>query len=155
DPNDPDPAKRPRLVAATRPIPNGFPLSLAISSDNSYLYVTYNVPVEGRSSGALFVYDINAIKEEIDHSVNLEPRPEPTDPGDGTPTLIARYAVDDVWDGFGGDSVANLNIDVRAALRVDPTSPRFDYAFEIFQDDQAPIAIGGYASGVATQPVRF
>ena len=60
----------PRLVAATRPLPNGFPWDLSLSSDGSLLYATYGLRVTDAGPGALFAYNVVEIVNEIQRSRN-------------------------------------------------------------------------------------
>src|SRR5262249_30283772 len=61
-----DDEKGPRLVAATRAIPGGFPWDLAISPDGTYLYATYlEIPTD-TGPGAVFVYNIPAIRSAVE-----------------------------------------------------------------------------------------
>src|SRR5207253_1997750 len=105
----------PHLVGATRSIPVGFPLDLAVSGDGKYLYATYpGVSVTGdRSGGALFIYSIDAIDAAINNlnKLNLAP-------------LLTHYGIDDISvDGQHrsllplplGSILHNPDIDVRAA----------------------------------------
>ena len=55
----------PRLVAATEPIPAGFPHDLAISPDGKHLYATFGgVQVTG-DKGSVLVYDIDEIDKTV------------------------------------------------------------------------------------------
>lgn len=162
DPKDPTNVTwQPRLVAATRPLPNGFPLDLDVGADGKNLYVTYgtipfqefpNAPVD---TGAVFVYNLTALDEEIKHSLDIERQVEPNGQ---TTYLLDRHAVNDVWNGTTAHYLSNLHIDERAALRVNPDSPRFSYEFEKYDEQQAPIFLGGYTASVAVQrefPIRL
>ncbi|WP_293128543.1 DNA/RNA non-specific endonuclease [Microcoleus sp. bin38.metabat.b11b12b14.051] len=51
-----DPLTNPQLVAATRPIPNGFATDLALSSDSKYLYASY--PNLSGAGGKVYVFDV-------------------------------------------------------------------------------------------------
>ncbi|PSF28557.1 hypothetical protein C7H19_24555, partial [Aphanothece hegewaldii CCALA 016] len=62
-----DPLKNPQLIAATRPIPNGYLSALSISSDNNYLTASY--PFVGT-----FIYDVKEIIKTIkEHQNSLNP----------------------------------------------------------------------------------
>ncbi|MEG3847469.1 DNA/RNA non-specific endonuclease, partial [Microcoleus sp. herbarium19] len=50
-----DPLTNPQLVAATRPIPDGFATDLALSSDSKYLYASY--PNLSGANGKVYVFD--------------------------------------------------------------------------------------------------
>ncbi|WP_293152804.1 MULTISPECIES: DNA/RNA non-specific endonuclease [unclassified Microcoleus] len=50
-----DPLTNPQLVAATRPIPNGFATDLVLSSDSKYLYASY--PNLSGANGKVYVFD--------------------------------------------------------------------------------------------------
>ena len=93
------------LVAATRPIPLGGAESLVLSPDDSKLYVAYR-----SKPRAVFVYDVNAIIEEVNkpenqilHQVSF-----------GDP-LLTRGPVNDLVD---GEFRPNADIDLRADYRV-------------------------------------
>lgn len=134
----------PRLVAATRPIPAGFPLGLALSPDGKELYATFNVPTGPSGNGAVFVYDVEAITKEIADSRAA-----------GESHLLDLYAINDIVEGSVGPDLSNLYIDTRAAYRVNPDSSRFSYAFEVYEPTQAPIGIGHGAAGIAVQSPCF
>ncbi|MEG4445304.1 DNA/RNA non-specific endonuclease [Microcoleus sp. AT9_B5] len=51
-----DPLTNPQLVAATRPIPDGFATDLALSGDNKYLYASY--PNLSGAGGKVYVFDV-------------------------------------------------------------------------------------------------
>ncbi len=51
-----DPLTNPKLVAATRPIPDGFTTDLALSSDSKYLYASY--PKLSGAGGGVYVFDV-------------------------------------------------------------------------------------------------
>ncbi len=59
-----NPLNNPQLIAATRPIPDGFSKELAISNDGRYLYVASPVNV------GTFVYSITQIEETLLHPEN-------------------------------------------------------------------------------------
>jgi YD repeat-containing protein len=147
-----DPLGSPRLVGATRSIPVGFPLDLAVSGDGKYLYATYpGVSVKGaQSGGALFIYSIDA----IDKAVN-NPKVAP---------LLTRFGIDDIdKDGRHKDLLGNLlhnsDIDVRAAYALDLGVTGFFPEFNVYPTydknglptNQAPIGVGGSTRGVAVQ----
>ena len=105
----------PKLVAATRSIPNGFPPDLAVSPDGEFLYATFpNVPVANSARSALFVYDINAIAAAI-KSTNA--------------ALLDQYAIDDL---VNGTLAHNVAIDVNAAYAVDPNNTGFFPALTVY-----------------------
>src|SRR5262249_22179601 len=57
----------PQLVAATRPVPYGFPVDVAISNDGQYLYVSYQgLPTTG-GSGGVMVFNAKAMIEEVEN----------------------------------------------------------------------------------------
>jgi DNA/RNA endonuclease G (NUC1) len=51
-----DPLTNPQLVAATRPIPDGFATDLALSSDSKFLYASY--PNLSGAGGKVYVFDV-------------------------------------------------------------------------------------------------
>ncbi len=99
----------PRLVAATRPIPAGFPLGLALSPDGKELYATFNVPTGPSGNGAVFVYDVEAMTKEIADSRAL-----------GKSHLLDGYPINDILEGLVGPDMSNLYIDTRAGLSRQP-----------------------------------
>ncbi len=124
----------PRMVAATRSIPNGFPPDLAISPDGNYLYASFpNVPVEKSTKGALFVYDINAIESAIANT---------------DPALLKRYAVDDLVNGQVGHNSA---IDTFAAIAVDQNNTGTYPVLTVYDPTHSPIGLGGSPWGIAIQ----
>ncbi len=122
-------------------------MSLAVSADGELLYVPYSwIPFQYGTDqidhGAVMVYSIDAIDEEIKTSSK----------SDG---ILERIAINDVWDGQASRYLSNLNIDVRAALRVSPDSTRFSPEFEVYEESQSPLFLGGHVTGIAIQPECF
>ena len=147
DPNDPDPSKRPELVAATRPIPYGFATDLTLAP-NGYLYVSYQgLPTlnsqGGVQPGGVMVFDTHALLAVVDDYLQTP----------GGALTLRRIPVDDL------PPVNNLRspdtaIDVKADYRWNylPTDPQNGgvVTFGIFDGTaNAPIAIGGYPGGIA------
>ena len=107
---------------------------LAISPDGNDLYASFpNVPVENSTKGALFVYDINAIESAINST---------------DPALLKRYAIDDLVNGSPGYNTA---IDTFAAYAVDPNNDGPFPVMTVYDQDHAPIGLGGSPWGIAVQ----
>jgi YD repeat-containing protein len=129
-----DPLGSPRLVAATRAIPAGFPQDLALTPDGQYLYATYGaVPVQGAGGGAVFVYGVAAMIKQVEDPNNAP--------------LLQRYGVDDVVD---GTKEPNAAIDIKADYRLDNSNPS-NPTFKVFDSARSPIGLGGATRGVAVQ----
>jgi YD repeat-containing protein len=136
----------PLLVAATRAIPLGFPLDLTISPDGTYLYANFkNVPTTA-GQGALFIYNIPAIRTSV----------EALQQGQGSkqPYLLTRNGIDDIVDGQyvgpKGNQQPKVAIDTQAAYAV--VSPATGvYVFQVYDPAHAPLALGGGAQGVAAE----
>jgi DNA-binding beta-propeller fold protein YncE len=127
----------PFVVAATRPIPFGFPDNLVLSPDEHYLYVAY------RGIGAVFVYDVQAIFRAIADPAN-EVIIDPVN-------HFTLLQIDPVNDLVHGVTVPNAAIDVRADYRlvVDQFGrPAFGVPTG---STRAPIATGGLPGGLADQ----
>ncbi len=147
DPNDPNPDNRPKLVAATRPIPYGFPTDLTLAP-NGYLYVSYQgLPtLDGQGverDGGVMVFDTNAIISVVNQYLKTP---------DGALEL-RRTPVDDL-PGVNGYRSPNLQIDVKADYRWNylPDDPghNIETTFGVFDGPfNAPIATGGFPGGIA------
>src|SRR5262249_44664834 len=88
-----DPLGNPRLVAATRAIPTGLPQDLALTPDGKFLYVTFGgVHVGGGGDGAVFVYDVNAMIQQVNDPSNA--------------LLLRKHGVDDVFNGTEAPNAA-------------------------------------------------
>src|SRR6185503_18331215 len=59
-----------KLVAVTRPLPNGHPDSLLLSSDGQYLYVGYRVYNHDARQSAVFVYHVPSMIAEVTNDAN-------------------------------------------------------------------------------------
>ncbi len=59
-----DPLNNPQLIAATKPVPNGYLSGLTLSSDNKYLTASYTL------INSTFVYDVEEILKTIDEYKN-------------------------------------------------------------------------------------
>ncbi len=161
--NDPNPALRPMLVGATRPIPYGFPVDLALSPPDAngqqFLYVSYqglptaNIPNGDTSqavygSGAVFVFNATAMINQV-KAFSQTP---------GGSLILAQVPIDDIVGTLSSAKRApNTTIDVRADYRLnyqttdpkDPDDPTIPI-FGVFDDQSfAPIALGGYPGGIA------
>ena len=76
----------PQLVAATRPIPFGFPVDLAISDDGQYLYVSYQGLPTATGSGGVLVFDAKALVAQVQSSLAAQP----------SGSLLRTVAIDDL-----------------------------------------------------------
>ena len=110
DPNDPDLTKRAMVVAVTRPIPNDSPDNLVLSADGQYLYVAY------QNTGAVFVYDVDAMLDEIENPLNSPFLTEMSGSPSYNPTNLLNTPIDNLHDGQLTDNSA---IDVKADYRLD------------------------------------
>ena len=130
----------PQLIAATRPIADGFPTDLALSADGEYLYVSYQglgvATANGISNGALLVFNAEEIVKQIDNPANAP--------------YLNRVAIDDLPLNQSNQRSTNTAIDVAAAYGLDPSNP-FANVFKVLDPAHAPIAIGGYPGGIAVQ----
>ena len=118
----------PQLVAATRPIPLGFPDNLVLSADGKYLYVAYGGP------GAMFVFSVTAMLTELNDPANAQ--------------LLDRRPIDDL---VSGVVAPNMAIDVRADYRLLGTQSHPFFGVPP-GSTQGPIAVGGLTRGVAIKP---
>ncbi len=171
DPNDRDLNKRPRLVAATRPTPYGYPVDVALSQDENYLYVSYQgLPVtntQGGANGAVMVFNVKNMVANIDAGLNGFPGVVAADAKKFSQIVMLQRGIDDL------PGIGNLDIDTHAAYRgqfrqnpnnpftdpflqgIDPRisfiSGGLEYNFGIFSDEQRPIGLGGRPGGIAMQ----
>jgi hypothetical protein len=153
---DPLNPQGPGVVAATRPLPESFPHDLAISPDGQFLYATFGVALTGGDHGAVFVYNVQAIENEVtqDYLQNITVTVRLVNTG-GVVTLpiLLRYPVDDVTNGvWTSQQIPNVLIDIKADYQVVPGSPNFFFAIQQPDPLYAPLAIGGNAKGIALQP---
>ena len=152
DPNDPNPAKRPIVVGAMRPIPDGFPVDLALAppdaAGNQFLYVSYQGLPTSNGAGGVFIFNATAMIQEVDA---LSKTPAGS-------LLLDQFAVDDLVGSLQNVKHApNTTIDIKADYRSnyvigDPKDP-VDASvpiFGVFDDPKfAPIALGGFPGGIA------
>src|SRR5262249_30397078 len=118
DPTSADPDKRPKLVAATRPIPYGYPVDLALSPDGKYLFVSYqgvrvveDPPIfnpDGSEfyhgkyrTGGVFIFNVEAMLAQLEQQLKTP---------DGS-LLVRKFPIDNFQDTF-------LDIDVNADYRI-------------------------------------
>ncbi|MEI9924472.1 MAG: VCBS domain-containing protein [Bradyrhizobium sp.] len=129
----------PQLVAATRPIPFGFPVDLAISDDGRYLYVSYQgLPTTGGEGGVL-VYDVQQMLKVVVDTINADHA-----------SLLRKFAVDDLPLSANNARQPNPLIDIKA-----------DYLYQVVNGQgtfgvpqgstRGPIATGGFPGGIATE----
>jgi RHS repeat-associated protein len=124
NPNDVDPGKRPTLVAVTRPIPVGFFDNLKLSPKGDKLYVA------ARNTGAVFVYDVKAMLDEIDDIVN----------GPGHQVNLLNTPIDNLHHGV---VTPNTAIDLKADYRLDvPFVNGSSSTFKVYDPAHAPIGTG-------------
>ncbi len=164
NPNDPNPANRPMVVGATRPIPDGFPIDLGLSPPDAngqqFLYVSYSgLPTATLNSnpsnpdigdGAVFIFNATAMIQEVS-SLSQTP--------DGS-LILDEFPVDDL---VGTEPTVsnepNTDIDVRADYRSNylPTDPKDTtdpsaIVFGVFDSATfAPIGLGGFTGGLAIE----
>ena len=127
-------------MAATRPIPFGFPVDLAISDDGQYLYVSYQGLPTATGSGGVLVFDAKALVAQVQSSLAAQP----------SGSLLRTVAIDDLPLNNSNQRQENPLIDVRA-----------DYLFHLENGDQVfgtpaghadgPVATGGYPGGIAVE----
>ncbi|MEM9828773.1 MAG: Ig-like domain-containing protein, partial [Planctomycetota bacterium] len=132
--------ENPRLVAATRPIPGGFPDNPVVSADSRFLYVPHRRLL---GPGAVFAYDIHAIAEQI----------EATDEN-----LLLRRELNQIVDNAYNLELGNPQIDVRADFRIlheqsNVTSGQFVFGVPNGQENNpnGPVATGGSPQGASAQ----
>src|SRR6202035_139778 len=76
----------PQLVAATRPIPFGFPEDLALSADGHYLYVSYQGLPLDTGTGGVLVFDAQAMIQQVQSALQSQP----------SASLMRKVAIDDL-----------------------------------------------------------
>jgi hypothetical protein len=142
------PYTNPILVAATRAIPEGFPLQLAVSPDGTYLYVDFKNAYTTVGQGAMFIYNIPAMIATI---LSMQ------SPNNLQPYLLQRNGIDDIVGGAYVPADATLAahqpeiaIDTQAAY-ADISIATGDFAFEVYNSGHAPLAMGGGAQGIAVE----
>ncbi|MGA2035933.1 MAG: putative Ig domain-containing protein, partial [Thermoguttaceae bacterium] len=140
----------PLMVAATRAIPLGFPLQLAISADGTYLYADFKDVHTAAGDGAMFIYNIPAICNAI---VSLQKSQVPPDP---QPYLLTQDGIDDLVNGVYvppkytvAQHQPELAIDAQAAYADFQSGGSF--GFQVYNQSHAPVALGGGAEGVAVE----
>ncbi|HND53813.1 MAG TPA: DUF58 domain-containing protein, partial [Pirellulaceae bacterium] len=175
----------PQLVAATRPIPYGFPTDIELSPDGRFLFVSYQgLPVQltpptfkpdgsvedpgqiGR--GSVFVFDAKAMVTEVENQFQSQ----------SSGVLMRKVAIDDLPLNSGNQRQFNPAIDIRADYRLHETYV-YDSNGAIVKDasgndvkreefgipnnrpefgvvnEGAPIATSGSPGGIAMQTKRF
>ncbi|HEY9893199.1 MAG TPA: putative Ig domain-containing protein [Candidatus Sericytochromatia bacterium] len=149
-----DPLTNPKLVAATRPIPNGFATELVLSNDNKYLYASY--PGLSRN-GDVYVFDV----EEMIKTLN-----QPED-----------YQIDNFDRGiksvdFKADAARAASVDDLARVPIDDINPAISIAADYgitYEDrvankfvysafpgsNQIPIGTKGSPGGLSAAPADW
>lgn len=114
-----DPLTNPQLVAATRPIPDGFATDLVLSSDSKFLYASY--PNLSGAGGKVYVFDVEEFVKTL------------TNPG--------QFQVDNKGRGVGlplfdSATARNATIADFAAIPIDNINPAVSVAadFQILTD---------------------
>jgi hypothetical protein len=114
-----NPLTNPQLVAATRPIPDGFATDLALSSDSKYLYASY--PNLSGANGKVYVFDVEEFVKTL--------------------TNPSQYRVDNKGRGvglplFNSATARNATIADLAAIPIDNINPAVSIAadFQILTD---------------------
>ncbi|HND54059.1 MAG TPA: hypothetical protein PLV92_16730, partial [Pirellulaceae bacterium] len=176
---------KPQLVAATRPVPYGYPTDLELSPDGRFLFVSYQgLPVQltpptfnadgsvddpgqiGR--GSVFVFDAKAMVTEVQSQFQKQ----------ASGSAMRKIAIDDLPLNSNNQRQFNPAIDVRADYRLHETLV-YDANGGIVKDAQgnnvrreefgipnhhpelgminagAPIGTGGVPGGIAMQTKRF
>jgi YD repeat-containing protein len=138
----------PKLVAATRPIPYGFPTDLALSADGKYLYVSYQglplIDADGHAqSGGIFVFNARAMTDLIEQLQSS-----------GQTGSLGTAAIDDLpltaTNERNPEGPAAQAIDLKADFRADYSNLN-TITFGIFAPSRAPIPVGGSPGGIAVQ----
>ncbi|WP_147866093.1 YncE family protein [Stieleria maiorica] len=156
-----------KLVAATRPIPNSYVSSLALSSDGKYLHAAYpgvqfvpnvdeqeggNEPTATASQrGALLVYDVDAIAESVVANAEITVA-VPVLWGGPTAPILARHSINDVNDGQWSPEdpqTVNQSIDINAAFRPVAFTGDGFVNLEVYSEENSPLFLGGNAKSVA------
>ncbi|MCC3642169.1 MAG: DNA/RNA non-specific endonuclease [Microcoleus sp. PH2017_33_LGB_O_A] len=114
-----DPLTNPQLVAATRPIPDGFATDLALSSDSKFLYASY--PNLSGANGKVYVFDVEEFVKTL--------------------TNPSQFQVDNKGRGvglplFNSATARNATIADLAAIPIDNINPAVSVAadFQILTD---------------------
>jgi hypothetical protein len=146
----------PKLIAATRPIPVGFPDGLDVTEDGRFLFVNYAlVQVDaGNPPGAVFIYDLDEMLNQIEESDQQDSRVV-----DNVETFfLDRHPVNEfvliggVGAPFDPDFLPHVGIDIRAAYRVTlARDPGQEGTFEVYDEDHRPLAVGGAPRGIVVQ----
>jgi DNA/RNA endonuclease G (NUC1) len=148
-----------RIVAATRPIPLGFPWSVQLSDDGNFLYVAYR----GGPVNSVFVYNAAEMIRVIETTPT--PGPLPVFPITQFDSAQADQIVQDARNNGGplngtpindsNDPALNLRIDVRANLRM-VQNAHGQWVLDVPKDAlgnpiQPPLGVGDWPSGIAIQ----
>ena len=160
-----DPSQRPVVVGATRPVPYGYPVDLALTppdptTNQQYLYVSYQGLPTTNGLGGIFVFNATAMIKLVD---TLSESPN------GMFDLVTN-AVDNIIVLPNGNYAAGLNIsiDVNAAYEqyaapvLDSSgnpvldsdgNPVTQEVFGVPPDDSgnAPLITGGFPGGIAIE----
>ncbi|MCC3456381.1 DNA/RNA non-specific endonuclease [Microcoleus sp. PH2017_08_TRC_O_A] len=114
-----NPLTNPQLVAATRPIPDGFATDLALSSDSKFLYASY--PNLSGANGKVYVFDVEEFVKTL--------------------TNPSQFQVDNKGRGvglplFNSATARNATIADLAAIPIDNINPAVSIAadFQILTD---------------------
>src|SRR5262249_20211072 len=129
----------PQLVAATRPIPFGFPVDLAISEDGRYLYVSYQgLPLQTGTGGVL-VFDAKEMVKQVEANLAAY-----------SGSVMRKVAIDDLPLNNNNQRQENPLIDLRADYLMHVENGR-----QVFGTPagsvRGPVATGGFPGGIAVQ----
>jgi len=123
----------PKLVAATRPIPQAYPDNLVLSEDGRYLYAAYS------NIQAVFVFDVERMLAAVENQPYTPP---------GAPTTLESTPIEE----------ADPEILVQAnyvSLNTGPTGGSYgiDFGVPPGKESEGPIGVGGQVRGIALQRV--
>jgi YD repeat-containing protein len=130
----------PQLVAATRPIPFGFPEDLALSADGHYLYVSYQGLPLDTGTGGVLVFDAQAMIQQVQSALQSQP----------SGSLMRKVAIDDLPLNSNNQRQENPLIDVRADYLLHTENGQAVFGIPA-GSMRPPVLTGGFPGGIAVQ----
>ena len=128
-----------KLVAATRPIPNGFTSSVSISSDDKYLFASYP------GGGGVYAWDVEEMIETLENPGEFVI--DHLGRGVGSPIFLPSTQKTATKADFDSVPIDNINPDIAIASDlqlIEESYIRNEFEFGVPTDSKrAPLTIGG------------
>jgi hypothetical protein len=142
-----DPLTNPKLVAATRPIPNGFATDLVLSNDNKYLYASYPTLSGG---GGVYVFDVEEIIRTLENPEDFQI--DHLDRGVKSPYLNPFSLGNVSFSKFQSVPIDDINPAISIAADYGIVTGNWaanQFTYGVLDEKHSPIATGGSPSGMA------